>query len=242
MPGETKQTAGNEQSEGIIRVTDVETLEEAVEKVRDNVLLTTIVVGAGVYQITDQNTNQITHLHIPSAVNIVGDPDVSRDRIVIEGGVNFTININNCHLQHLTLRGGGNGVTAWSPFTMEDVLVEECEYYGIRAFGSGAVGRCTDVEVHQCRYSGVEVDDGAVITLVGGTRVYDNCIGDQQAYGLNVAWGGGNILFESPLTKEQVSTNNDGGRNWSLDLEAGGQPGGQSTVQTWQGVERLLRF
>jgi len=242
MQGETKQIAGNEQSEGIIRVTDVMTLEQAVEMAQDSVRLTTIVVGAGVYQITDRNTNQITHLHIPSAMNIVGDPYVSRDQIVIEGGVTFTIGIENCRLQHLTLRGGGNGVTAWSPFTMEDVLVEQCQYHGIRAFGRHAVGRCTDVEVHECEYSGVEVDDSAKITLVGDTRVYDNCRGDEQAYGLNVFRSPANILFESPLTKEQVSSNNDGGRNWSPSLVAGGQPGGQSTVQAWQGVERLLRF
>jgi hypothetical protein len=95
-------------------------------------------------------------LEVSSTMNIVGAPGVPKSEIVVVGGINFTKGIpGNCHLQHLTLRQAKQmGVLGDSSFTMDDVLVEQCRY-GVLAYGTGVVGRCTNVEVRQCRLSGV---------------------------------------------------------------------------------------
>ena len=130
----------------------------------------------------------------------------------------------NCHLQHLTLhRAKGHGVWGESSFTMDDVLVEQCGGYGVWAnvtnqgTGTGVVGRCTNVEVRQCGQSGVGAVNGASITLIGAkTTVHHNCTkGRSYQYGLQVFGSSSStIQLVSPLTKEQVSLDNDGGRNW----------------------------
>ena len=211
--GETKTT-----EEGVVRVPeDCNTLKEAVERVHGDDRLTTIVVGEGEHQI-DRNI-----LIISSAMNIVGDPGVPRKDIVIMGGIKFRMVIQgNCHLQHLTLRQGWNGVFGRSSFTMEDVQVEQCGDIGVRAGGEGVVGRCTNVEVRQCGGSGVCPDYGASITLIGAkTMVYHNCRkGKSYHYGLavyNSSFWGTTIQLVSPLTKEQVSFANGGGGNWGAE-------------------------
>jgi hypothetical protein len=170
------------------------------------------VVGQGEHQIDDGD------LTITSAMNIVGDPGVPKSEIVVVGGIRFKRGVQgNCHLQHLTLRRAkGNGVWGESSFTMEDVLVEQCRY-GVLAYGTGVVGRCTNVEVRQCGWSGVSAYNDASITLIGAkTTVHHNCTeGESGHYGLRVVSSSSStIQLVSPLTKEQVSTDNGGGGNW----------------------------
>ena len=85
---------------GEVRVPeDCNTLKEAVERVHEDDRLTTIVVGKGEHKIDTE------YLMIPSAMNIVGDPGVAKEEIVVVGGIQFKQGIQgNCHLQHLTLR------------------------------------------------------------------------------------------------------------------------------------------
>jgi len=151
-------------------------------------------------------------------MNIVGDPGVPKSEIMVVGGIHFKEGIQeNCHLQHLTLRQAKwNGVNGYSSFTMEDVLVDQCGYYGVVARGTGVVGRCTNVEVRQCGRSGVLADSGASITLIGAkTTVHHNCTtGYSGHYGLTVSYSSATIQLVSPLTKEQVSLDNGGGGNW----------------------------
>jgi len=188
------------------------TLQEAVDMVHGDDSLTTIVVGKGEHQIDGG------YLEISSAMNIVGDPKVSKEKIVVVGGITFEKGIQGiCHLQHLTLRQAtASGVEGCSSFTMDDVLVEKC-VYGVLATGTGVVGRCTNVEVRQCKWSGVVARMGASITLVGPkTTVHHNCTrGDSNDYGLKVSFSASStIQLVSPLTKKQVSTDNGGGGNW----------------------------
>jgi hypothetical protein len=216
---------------------DDKTLQEAVEVMRDNdrlvysnnqddlasirrVGLTTIVLGKGKHVI-DRNFLKITY-----AMNIVGDPWVPRDEIVVLGGIRFRNMIKgNCHLQHLTLRFAKNsGVLGYSSFTMDDVLVEQCNYSGVVAWGPGVVGRCTNVEVRQCGSSGVVAQGDASIILIGAnTTVHHNCTksntnGTSNTYGLKVGeLGTPTIQLVFPLTKEQVSYSNDGGGNWGAE-------------------------
>ena len=148
------------------------TLREATNRVHEDDRLTTIVLGKGEYQIDG------LYLKISSAMNIVGDPEVVKEEIVVLGGIKFKEEIQGtCHLQHLTLRQAkGNGVYGMSSFTMEDVLVEQCRFTGMVAEGTGGVGRCTNVEVCQCGEDGVSASDGASVTLIGAkTAVHHNC-------------------------------------------------------------------
>jgi hypothetical protein len=213
---------------GQVRVPeDCSTLKEAVETVDKDDRLTTIVLGKGKHKIDDNS------LKIPSAMHIVGDPGVAKEKIVILGGIRFKKMIQGtCHLQHLTLhQAKGRGVHGYSSFTMEDVLVEQCRDDGVVAFGTGVVGRCTNVEVRQCGGSGVSAGDGASITLIGPkTTVHHNCTkGFDSDYGLDVGYyvylGGffstvstdnlpSTIQLVFPLTKEQVAIDNGGGGNY----------------------------
>jgi hypothetical protein len=211
---------------------DCQTLGEAVRRVHEEDRLTTIVVGKGEHQI-DGYGNYLrrshlrrfdgSYLEISSAMNIVGDPGVLKSEIVVVGGIAFKKGIpGNCHLQHLTLRqrqAKTNGVLGWSSFTMEDVLLEQCGH-GVFASGTGVTGRCTNVEVRQCCWSGVVAAEGAFITLIGAkTTVHHNCTdGDSDDYGLNVFGSSSStIQLVSPLTKEQASIDNGGGGNWGAN-------------------------
>ena len=139
---------------------DCHTLKEAVGRVKQDPRITTIVLGEGDYHVVGDYHESNT-LKINSAMSIVGRPDVPREKIVVVGGILFNRGIpGNCHLQHLTLRQSkASGVKGISSFTMEDVLVEQCGYHGVMAYGTGIVGRCTNVEVRQCGLSGVVAVD-----------------------------------------------------------------------------------
>jgi hypothetical protein len=160
-------------------------------------------------------------------MHIVGDPGVPKEEIVVVGGILFLKGIQgNCHLQHLTIRQAKHsGVEGQSSFTMADVLVEQCHHHGVVAYGTD--GRCTNVEVRQCGWSGVvahsvpEVGwlgkvNGSIILVGDQTTVHHNCTkGDSDDYGL-VVEGSSIIQLVAPLTKEQVSTDNGGGGNWGV--------------------------
>ena len=199
---------------GEVRVPeDCATLKEAVKRVHGDDGLTTIVVGKGEHQIDDE------YLEIVSAMNIVGDPGVAKEEIVVVGGIWFKKGIQgNCHLQDLTLRQAKySGVEGQSSFTMEDVLLKQCGHSGVCAYGTGVVGRCTNMEVRQCGRSGVLAVSGASITLIGAkTTVHHNCTrGSSNRYGLQVYGSSSStIQLVSPLTKEQISLDNGGSGNW----------------------------
>jgi hypothetical protein len=191
---------------------DCNTLKDAMVRVHRDDRLTTIVVGQGEHQIVG------SYLYISSAMKIVGDPGVPKGEIVVVGGIYFHSGIQgNCHLQHMTLRQAKMcGVDGYSSFTMEDVLVEQCGWSGVFAYGTGIVSRCTNVEVRQCGRTGVGASSGASITLIGAkTTVHHNCTkGESNAYGLAVFGSSSTIQLVFPLTKEIVSTDNSGGGNW----------------------------
>ena len=90
----------------------------------------------------------------------------------------------------------------------------------MNAYGTGVVGRCTNVEVRQCGMSGVAAFYGASITLIGAkTMVHYNCTkGKSDAYGLGVYGSSSStIQLVPPLAKEQVSLDNGGGGNWGAE-------------------------
>jgi hypothetical protein len=200
---------------------DCKTLKEAVTRVEQDSRITTIVLGEGDHVVKvfeysfGEDCNDVT---INSAIHIVGRPDVPKEKIVVMGSIFFKKGIQGtCHLQHMTLRQSkGNGVTGESSFTMEDVLVERCNGFGVVAEGTGVVSRCTNLEMRQCGLSGVAVAKGASITLIGAkTMVHHNCTdGMDWSYGMTVIDSCSTIQLVSPLTKEKVAIDNGGGGNW----------------------------
>jgi len=216
--GETKTTSTSSpptpsESTVVVRVPEeCSTLKVAVKKVYEDSCLTTIVVGKGEHLIDGY------YLEISSAMNIVGDPGMAKEEIVVVGGIEFKKGIQgNCHLQHMTLRQAKEtGVWGQSLFTMKDVIVEQCAGDGVWASGTGGIGRCTNVEVRQCGRSGVVAGNGASLTLIGAkTTAHHNCTkGSNKDYGLEVHNSSSTIILVSPLTKETASTDNGGGGNW----------------------------
>ena len=207
---------------------DCKTLEGAVEMVHRDPELTKIFVGKGKYVIPDDldlafilgKRNHVKNngrLVIPSAMNIVGDPNVDKSEIVVVGGIIVKKGIGTCHVEHLTIRKSKtNGVLARSSLTMKDVLVEQCTMNGV--WSQGIVVRCEDVEVCKCGTNGMVAADGGSITLVGSkTAVYHNCkksgsYGTSTSYGLKVSGSSiTSIQLVYPLTKENVSYDNSGG-------------------------------
>ena len=200
---------------------DCRTLEEAVRRVKHDPRLTTIVMGKGEHPI------QGRFLKLVSTINIVGDPNVPKEEVVVVGGIDIHLKKEiqgNVHLEHMVIRqvpGGqakGNGVFAGehSSFTIKDVIVENCPARGVVAIGQGAVGLCTNVEVRQCGMSGVLVHYGAKIVLAGAeTKIHQNALlGYPMHYGLSVLGSSATIHLVVPLTKERVSMCNSGGGNW----------------------------
>jgi hypothetical protein len=65
----------------------------------------------------------------------------------------------------------------------------------------------------------VSAANGASITLIGAkTTVHHNCTnGWSGGYGLVVYGTSSTIQLVSPLTKEEVATDNSGGGNWGAE-------------------------
>jgi hypothetical protein len=97
---------------------------------------------------------------------------------------------------------------------MRGCTIEECGGEGV--YATEADITCDDLQVIGCGYGGVFADFNATITLSGhGTSIQGNGKkGDSNDYGLNAFDSSSSIHLVPPLTKEQISTDNCGGRNW----------------------------
>ncbi len=100
-----------------------------------------------------------------------------------------------------------------------DKVQDQCCHCGVYARGTGVVGRCTNVEVRQCGWSGVAAYNGGSITLIGAkTTVHHNCTDGSDHYGLLVGYSfSSTIQLVSPLTKEKVAIGNGGSGNWGAE-------------------------
>jgi len=122
----------------------------------------------------------------------------------------------------LKIKGGErNGLWADKGMNviMRGVSVSLCQGNGVLA--DGADISCNDLQVVGCGGSGVHTYF-ATITLSGkGTSIQENATnGSSNHYGLKTYYSADKI-FVASLTKEQISTNNDGGGNW----------GGKGTIE-----------
>lgn len=130
-------------------------------------------------------------------------------------------------IEDLTIKGAeGTGLFACyngMKVIMRGCTIEECGGCGVVA--TEADISCDDLQVIGCGNSGVCADNNATITLSGhGTSIQGNGTkGSSYSYGLDAS-SSSTILFVHPLTKEQISTDNRGGRNW-------GPPCGGGTIK-----------
>ena len=197
---------------------DYSTILEALAAARKDRKIDTIVLGAGEH-LVQEDGNGKNYLPIDFPITILGDGD--KNEVVVVGGFHIKKGVQgNVHVQNMTIRHSeGDGVYGFSPFSLEGVLVEQCRRHGVHASGTACVARCTNVEVRQCKYSGVNAYDGGSITLVGAkTTVHHNCTGGNgYHFGLRVVGATSKIPLLHPLTKESVATDNPGGGNWGAE-------------------------
>ena len=123
-------------------------------------------------------------------------------------------------IEDLTIKGAkrtGLGAYQGMKVIMRGCTVAACGSSGVVA--SGADITCDDLQVIGCGESGVCALGNATITLSGqGTSIQGNGTkGRSDDYGLDAYSSSTSILFVHPLTKEQISTDNRGGRNWGGD-------------------------
>ena len=118
-------------------------------------------------------------------------------------------------IENLKIKGGErSGLYAERGMNviMRGCSVEECQGQGVLAIGADI--SCDDLQVIGCGASGVFASNNATITLSGqGTSIQRNGTKGSNYYGLKAS-SSSTILFVHPLTKEQISTDNRGGRNW----------------------------
>ena len=131
-------------------------------------------------------------------------------------------------IEDLTIKGGeGHGLCARGGMNviMREISIVVCQREGVLAQGVNVT--CNNLQVIGCGGSGVFASTNATIILSGeSTSIQGNGTReDSSSYGLNAydfcftkkknrSLFSSNIHLVHPLTKEEISTNNGGGRNW----------------------------
>ena len=120
-------------------------------------------------------------------------------------------------MQGMTMKGSsGCGLSADNglSFLCKDMTFTQCGWSGVRA--KNTKGRLINCVITQCRYSGIGCYKNALIELEGDqTKVDGNgTSGASNNYGLKTFYTSSIIHLLFPLTKESVSTNNQGGGNY----------------------------
>jgi hypothetical protein len=167
-------------------------------------------------------TGRCVRFEVPMTVS--GD---GREKTFVEGG-GFRIGgeeDQHCTFIDLTIQkteeSGLDGADGMS-FDCRRVKFDKCGQHGVCA--EYTKGRLTNCQVTNCKRSGI-VSVGSTFEIEGEeSRINNNCrrIKDNGCqYGLSAS-SFSIIHLLSPLTKEDVSTNNNGGGNY----------GGEGTIET----------
>ena len=165
---------------------------------------------------THDEQGEVVNININ--ISIIGE---SREHCIVMGGLMMEgkkeddVNISN-----LTLRESkGNGVCGYEGASMhlDNVSVENSEGCGVVVSGTNRSNTMTNCNVSHSKYSGLSVSDDGLMTIDGNaTTIHHNCTdtGCMQWHGLSVD-SSSSIHIASPLTKEMISKNNEGGRNYN---------------------------
>ena len=183
-----------------------------------------LVLGEGVWRVEKGDLDRYGYFLLDKSTKISGQ---GRGLTTVVG-VGLAIKGNKSdgivEIQDLTIKGGeGCGLYAYEGMDviMRGCTIEECGENGVDAEGADIT--CDDLQVIGCSNSGVYAYNNATITLSGhGTSIQGNGTkGDRNDYGLKARSSSSSIHLVPPLTKEQISKNNRGGRNW----------GGEGTIK-----------
>ena len=186
---------------------------------------TIIFIKEGVHEVEE------VYLDINYPMKIIG---AGRDRTTIHGG-GFDIQGTKEEgkevvVQGMTMKGSSesglfnqNGLS----FLCKDMTFTQCGDFGVWA--RDTKGRLINCVITQCWSYGIYCFENALIELEGDQTKVDGNVesGDSDGYGLKTDDTSSIIHLLFPLTKESVSTNNLGGRNY----------GGGGTIQTVDAFE-----
>jgi hypothetical protein len=158
------------------------------------------------------------YLEINYPLKIVG---AGRDKTIIHGGLKIQGTKEegkNVGLTDMTVSGASgcglhnkNGLS----FLCTRMTFTWCDASGV--FASNTKGRLINCVITQCRDSGIYCNRNALIELEGDQTKVDGNVtsGGSDYYGVQTSYTSSIIHLLYPLTKESVSTNNQGGRNYN---------------------------
>ena len=171
---------------------------------------TIIFIKEGVHEVDEY------YLNICYPLKIVG---AGRDKTIIQGG--FRIGGTKeegkrVDMQGMTMKGSSwhglrnkNGLS----FLCQDMTFTQCDRSGVWA--RNTKGRLINCVITQCGDSGIFSGSNGLVELEGDqTKVDGNVTCGIIWYGLHAYDTSSTIHLLFPLTKESVSTNNHGGRNY----------------------------
>jgi hypothetical protein len=159
------------------------------------------------------------YVEIENPIKIIG---AGRGKAIVQGG-GFRIKgtkeeKKRVNMQGMTMKGAsGTGLYARDglSFSCKDMTFTQCRGCGV--FAMNTKGRLINCVITQCGLSGIRSSSNALIELEGDqTKVDGNgTSGNSWAYGLDTSSTSSTIHLLFPLTKESVSTNNQGGGNYN---------------------------
>jgi hypothetical protein len=169
--------------------------------------------------------SDVNHITIEYPIMIIG---AGQDKTIIHGG--FTIQKGTkekgkeMNMRDMTIKGSrcglhnNNGLS----FLCTRTTFTTCGGDGVVAVNTK--GRLINCVITQCKQSGIYCHKNALIELEGDQTKVDGNVtsGHSYSYGLKTYDTSSIIHLLFPLTKESVSTNNNGGQNY----------GGNGTIET----------
>jgi hypothetical protein len=117
-------------------------------------------------------------------------------------------------------------------FLCKDMTFTQCAGYGV--FAKYTKGRLINCVITQCEGSGIACHENALIELKGDQTKVDGNVtnGLSHHYGLETSGTSSTIHLLFPLTKESVSTNNQGWGNYKNK--------NNGTIETVESLEKFL--
>ena len=173
----------------------------------------------------DKYGNDVNDVTIEYPIMIIG---AGQDKTIIHGGLKIqgkNEEKKRVDMQGMTMKGSKrqglyaeNGLS----FLCKDMTFTQCVSIGVAAVNTK--GRLINCVITQCEWSGISCHQNALIELEGDQTKVDGNVtsGYYGGYGLKTYNTSSTIHLLFPLTKESVSTNNQGGGNY----------GGTGTIET----------
>jgi hypothetical protein len=202
---------------------EMNSLKNALEEAKENgIHVIFLENGEHTFDHKDDDGKDCNYLVIDFPVTIIGE---SKDGCIIIGGLVMKgKKEDDVNVKHLTISQsksyGVEGNEDMS-FHLFHLNIEKSGWCGVFVSETKR-NTMSNCQVSHSYYSGVRVHTGLITMNGSGTSVHNNVTGgDTYYYGLHT-FSSSSIHLVSPLTKESVSINNGGGKNY----------GGGGTIKT----------